>query len=835
MKIPVSLKIGFVAASILLGSLSEGFAQKSKEKDKKESKADVKKEEKEKAAYKAGKVSAENFAPEQVEALILKKINAYRGTKGLDSLRADEILEKAAADQAGYMAKKEEVTKEQSSGKKKDTGARVVFYGGSESADEVVISQAANKGKEFFSYDDLAGIIVDKWIKGKASLLTMVNPTYIYVGVGVVLEPASKKVYASVVFGSFNTFNIGAEKRNELAVPFTTKKFRLKKPINEKECKSCAKFAEIDNLQKGLYVKDDIIYFKYPQLKAMKKLLNDKRDGLAVDVVQKEQYPCAPYNIYDTKRVNKGVMLKRKWSKKIFKHNLVTDPKSRSLDVMLGKLPKGITGEYELNLMVIQDKQVCRVITRKYLEDGGIQSFTPLDLYPDTTDRKALKYKPVAEVKVLTFNVPFNKNNANYAPEDIKPFIESLNEPDFKINSILLTAYSSIEGDSSINTKLQRERGENIMKAIQKMQTTELPYEIKTDDSWDLFKKQVIGTKYAGLGGLTKADAKKAIDDTGLEKEMEESILSKERFAEIKLSITYDISTPEKEQRFVIRAFKNAVEKKDAAAALNIQQYMIAQALQNKYKADDVINAAIPTEKEYASHLINKIWLNKFINKDTLNDDLAAKINAIAKMNPKNDFASYNSLVCNVKLSPLGKEKTMDSVQTKIQDLYNTKLNKDRIDAMNLEYQFKIIDALDAIDGAKPIVAKSIDRIRGIYKIEGSSWQNALKLAYIFIKNNDLDYSSKILEPFVDAKDVDENLLYTYISLMSYYPDKLITSKFAGYLHKAKELNEKRYCKLFGEPYLSFQILDNPFVKADYCKYCAGAVQPKINSTKGKK
>jgi hypothetical protein len=39
---------------------------------------------------------------------------------------------------------------------------------------------------------------------------------------------------------------------------------------------------------------------------------------------------------------------------------------------------------------------------------------------------------------------------------------------------------------------------------------------------------------------------------------------------------------------------------------------------------------------------------------------------------------------------------------------------------------------------------------------------------------------------------------------------------FSDALHKAKEKNPERYCKLFGDPYMSFQVLDNPNAKKDY-------------------
>lgn len=813
MKINTTLKsICFIL--LFAFCFSSVYAQKGKNKEK-DTKS-TKESSKTGSKSNPNAINPESFSQEQLELMILTKINAARKAKGMDTLKYNDILTKAARDQAEYMASKEEVTLE-GAGKRKTTGKRISFYGGSESGEEMVVNQPVNKGKDFFTYDDVASIITDKWIKGKVQSIIIYNNTYIYGGVGAVLEPATKKVYVSMVYGSFNTFNIGPEKRNELPVPYTKKKFRLK-PYEDKECKACAKFADIEKLQKGLVVKDNKIYFTYPNVKVLSKLLKNKRDGLAVDIIQREQYPCAPYNIYDTRLLSKGVMLKRKWSKRIFKKNLIKDKKSKALEVYLGDLPKNLKGDYELNLMVIQNRRICRVLTRKYVEDGGLPSLTPLDLIPDTVPKDALKYKPVAETKTLTFNIPFDKNKSSYSTEDIIPFIESLNEPEFTIEQILISAYSSIEGDSVLNANLQRKRAESIMTAIVKLQKKEFVKDIITADGWELFKKQVAGTKYAPMAMMNKSDVKKAING-GLWKEMEDNILAKQRFAEIKLTVTYDI-TGDKEQFFVSRVFKKAIEKKDTTLALNVQQYMISKVLEEKYKADPVIALDIPKEGPFASLLVNRIWLRKHVAKDTISQEIADLMFQLSKMAPKNRFASYNSLVCHVKLSPVGKERTLDSVQTRINDLYSTALPKDRIDALNLEHQFKVIDALEPVEGAKPIVQKSIDRIRGIYRIEGSSWQNALKLAYIFIGNNDYEFALKIIEPFVDKPEVDENLIFTYASLCTHFQDKLSSSKFIASMKKAREMNPKRFCKLFGAPYMSFQVMDNPFLKEEFCKYC---------------
>ena len=41
---------------------------------------------------------------------------------------------------------------------------------------------------------------------------------------------------------------------------------------------------------------------------------------------------------------------------------------------------------------------------------------------------------------------------------------------------------------------------------------------------------------------------------------------------------------------------------------------------------------------------------------------------------------------------------------------------------------------------------------------------------------------------------------------------------FVSAMRKAQKVNSSRYCELFGDPYITFQVLDNPFVKEDYIK-----------------
>src|SRR3989304_3976466 len=181
------------------------------------------------------------------------------------------------------------------------------------------------------------------------------------------------------------------------------------------------------------------------------------KDGLAIDIVQREQYSKQTYNIYDNNLVSKGVLLKRVYAPTIYKKNRVKGKKITSIDICLGSVPKNIKGEYELSLLIVQNNRVCRVLNRTYTELGDQDSQTKLDmlLWPDSNAYFKPAFEPKSETNILTFKIPFERNKFDYKQEDIDPFLKALQEPDFFVEGLYIYASSSIEGDSASNAKLQ--------------------------------------------------------------------------------------------------------------------------------------------------------------------------------------------------------------------------------------------------------------------------------------------------------------------------------------------------------------------------------------------
>ena len=98
--------------------------------------------------------------------------------------------------------------------------------------------------------------------------------------------------------------------------------------------------------------------------------------------------------------------------------------------------------------------------------------------------------------------------------------------------------------------------------------------------------------------------------------------------------------------------------------------------------------------------------------------------------------------------------------------------------------------------------------------------ESSLKLAYIFENHNDLAYALKLLNPYITDENVDEQLVFTYISIASHFPDQIFSKNFRLAMSKAAAKNKDRYCGLFGAPKMSFQVMDNPLIKKQFCETC---------------
>lgn len=764
------------------------------------------------------------FDNTMLENMIFDKINEYRTTNKLENLTRNEKLDKAANSQA--MEFKEMMKLDPND----DVSARLKKVGGNGKADGNSLIFSISKGKDLLTYQDAAKQIADKFISGKASQKKIVTPSYFYTGLSVVLDVEKKKVYVSQTLGGLDVAGGNLKKLYKtLPIKVTTKSKFL--PANDKDCKQCEKFTQFKKLYNGIEIKNGKVYLTYHNLKELKSLLKKDNDGLGIEFVIRKQYRCEGENIYNAAIPTRGAVVKPTFSKKLIgpKKNLAEGgDKAKSYYGVIGKVKKSILAklpeDYEYNVLVIQNGTVCKSIKRSYVEDGGQKSLTVLSIFPDSAILNPGGWVPTNEKGVITFKIPFEVNKSDYQASDVKPLMDALNEPKYKINNIILDAHSSLEGDTLNNTRLQQKRAESILRAIQSMGKADSnlvkSQNITTSNGWDIWQQQVKTNKdLAYFKNMTYDEIRDNLKDPEVFKKLD-TVLKAQRFAGVKMDVTYD-ATGANEQPFVLSQLKKAIDAKDGAKALKIQQFAISRILAKKYDAAPFISMVIPQNPNFTSLIVNQIFLDNAINQDgELSPAVRAKFEDLYKKSPDNGFASFNKFLYDVKFGELKDEKQIKETQKGIDGLYATKIPQKYADALNLEYQFKIMGYFDTVDNKNPLIGDCMERIKKVFNVEGSSWQNALKLGYIFIANNDLKYATKILSPFLNTEGVNPELYFTYLTAAAPDDKNIFTKDFRIAMDKAKEADQERFCKLFGAPKLSFQYLENPLIKESYCATC---------------
>lgn len=761
-------------------------------------------------------VDIDMFYPSLLQHLVLVEMNKNRRNQRQEDLVAERVLTQAAKEQAEKLAKDEANKISDPS----ETPDLVMEYGGTGYATELVTKISVKKGSEYMAYSDLAKEIVDKWASNSKYALKLYSPAYLFIGIGISLGNKGRRVYVSTIFGNYFTFNPGKELLDEMEIPITTKSLGLS-PRDERICKKIDMY-KLNKLQEGLSVEGNYIYFQTDDLKEFKRIIKrDSKDGLAVDIIQREQYPCDGINRVDFELNNRGILSKPLYAKKIYANNIYEEPESRKkLKIELAELPEDIKGDYEMNLVLIKDKSFCKALPQAFLSNSGGEPFKDIKMLADTvTINSKVDFVPQAAEDEFIIRIPYVKGKNNFTFEEVKPYVNEINAPPYVITEANVAVFSSIEASSNQDMIQSHKRAEIIINAIQSTQTEPIKSDIITTNSWSLFQTDVIGTEFEPLAFMGLGDALQNIKQNNLYDKLE-PIFEKHRFATIQLRADYDLHG-ENEQEYVLFLFNKAIAKPDLPLSLSIQKFILKMVLSKKYDKNAIIEQRIPLESKFAGLMMNKLWLQ--LQAGIIDDDVFYKsVKELYVLDPTNPYIKFNWLACEVQTDGVGDDYEIYKRQSNIDKLYNSSIGKSTLDALNLEYQFKVIAALDTLDQPSEKLFESLERIKNLVNLEVASWKNSLDLAKLFISHDDYKFATRLLEIFIEDTKVDEDLLFTYLSLCSISEIKFFTSKFEQALVKASDINKKRYCELFDGKHLSYRVLENPDVKTQYCKVCKG-------------
>ena len=564
------------------------------------------------------------------------------------------------------------------------------------------------------------------------------------------------------------------------------------------------------------------IYFYVTDPTWFSKLFKSMADGVAVDIVAKEQYVCNGENKITNSWACYGILLppvylgKMKQIGKVVNGNYV---------VKVGEVPPKLRGkEVEANWILIQNYNLCQYNRKHSIETFG-WGLLDMGVYLDklvfsSKKDSARSIYEKAYKKEFQFTVPFQKGKSDFSAADMKSLYDSLNTPGYEIKSITIRAYSSIEGPAQANIDLQERRAQSIVSALQSYQKSTIKMDIHASENWVEFLKDIKDTKYASFADLSKDEIKAKLTDKAIAAELE-SILKNHRkailFIEVDKKNNYTLLSPDQ----MITQFNTSVSDNDIKKALDLQT-AIFDRLQNTVHAEKYIGKMeIPKKTEFSILLNNQNAYTYMIDVDAYSALL--DLQELVKLFPNEGRIRYNICVMKFRVWLQGNLTIEpDAFKAEIDALSKYGISQSLINRMLVNYYIVRGDMyMTQRDYANK--DSCLANIKSMYANLAMKDEDRLSLAQYFCNYSRYDWAEALIENKVSGLDVNEDLLFYYLNLTIGDPGNTDKSEYRAIMLNAVNINQLRFCKIFSSPALggsSFQLLRNDYLKKSYCENC---------------
>lgn len=411
------------------------------------------------------KVDVKNFDQNLVHTLFLKHLNHHRDSLELSPLHPHTILNLAAKDQTDFMCTNHVLQHEQPKESKKGPSERVVYYRGNfNMVGENVLFTLLNTPidtKEYSlfitNYEELAYALFLSWKYSPPHYKNMITPEYKFSGLQIGIDPTTNKIYSANVFG-------GEEYHAPTIFPKDYSVWHIKPDekglyeelANSTFAISTANFVYETNQNLESYTNNDSIATHYYDTREIKSIIKNPKDGIMLDFVIRDQFTCKSENILDFSPVYDGWPQEPVYTSAIYSNNKATN--KNELDVNLNKIPTPLLGkDFQTNVILIKDNlSISYAVPLSVPQDEfDVMDFRPL------IDQADLVIKDTSLTFHFTNRVYFHKGTDK--PLEDAYYEESiLNKgylpKDAKIVNVEVVGFSSIEGDSVQNRKLQEKR-----------------------------------------------------------------------------------------------------------------------------------------------------------------------------------------------------------------------------------------------------------------------------------------------------------------------------------------------------------------------------------------
>lgn len=569
----------------------------------------------------------------------------------------------------------------------------------------------------------------------------------------------------------------------------------------------------------GTLISEDSVFLVYQDKAWFDRAFPSRNDGFAIDLMQQKQFQCDNVSRFAGSWSHRGFLLPPVYRDQMLKSIKIHS--SGFITVFGGRIPASFKrDEIEANYLLLEGKNLCHYSGMVNLDFSGWQ-LLPMGLYYDTLSTDDLKERYRELSKTFRITIPFEKNRADFKPEDVKPLTDSLHLTDYAIKSITIRAYTSVEGSYERNLKLQQQRATSLVEALQSFQSEKIESTVEANENWVEFLSAINGTQFSSWLTLTKDEIKEKLKSPQVLNQLEPILRDHRKgIIEIKLEkrLSYKDSNPTELKKY----FEQAVTQKNLDEALYLQE-IIFYKIRNQELPDHFIHRLeVPEKLEYGSLLNNNAAFLYEINSYDVFEAMRV-FDELDRLLPNNPKINYNK--CALKIQSWLQTDMLvneDVLKKEIEGLSRFKIHPLLIRRLMINYHI-VLSEIRMREMQYAAKDKSVQYIFETYKSLKFSDDDLVNLAKYFSNYSKFDWAVKILEPRIKNLDVSEDLLYYYINLTIYSPKYTQGANYRAMMLNAVNQSRYRFCRLFDaipNGGVSFQLLENSFLKKTYCENC---------------
>lgn len=750
-----------------------------------------------------------------IESDFIQRLNAMRAGMKLDVLVNDEILDKAASDQAGYQMQKHFLTHDQTIKGKEKPQNRVFFYKGThdmvgENCIKIPLKipykpKYSKKDIEVKTYADAGLALFMGWKNSPGHYKNMIAPEYDVYGLGFSFDKDSSYLYCAQVFAA-KPFAFGVEM---LSPPDA---FGVKEALPQ----SCSMFSSVQAVKAlktfQISLKNDSVYIRSEEADLLMKFFNGPADAIYFDLVQRKQFVCDKNNLLHGSPVHDGKMLAPVLFKDIFKRNRIRDGKNMFAAVC--KMPYQLKDKnVTMNYGFVKNGFSCGYTYIVYTPENNLQM---LDLYPKWI------YQPDREIQAdsfngnLSFTIPFERGEVKLNEKMAKQLKEKLEIYRPFIKRIDLRTFSSVEGNSQVNLKLQQQRASNIMSVVKNYYNDSMSIQTQATENWDDFFTLVRYTPLAYLMDLPKDKIKERLKSKPLLDSLD-FLLRISRSAELTVHLKALINN-DSDPYLILAAYQKSIAQQDSLKAFINQNKLLEYVTKLRFESRDLLPVEIPLTRKFLPHLTNYLAVSIKGNDMPYSSEIRNMALQAAKIDENYLPVKFN--LCIIALKYM--QKFNDTIiapadlEMKMNDCFKLGTAEDSIIVSHMWLNYSILSVyMNWERHMYHNIDKHLKNIKKYYPGAHINENEAVALGLLFNRYARHDWTLELLYPYMRDKSKNEELVFLYVQTYGTEGRNIPKQEWEKFLKKAHKMNPERFYKWINED--NFQLLRSEPVKKEFC------------------